>query len=81
MKKYRKVGYWLNDPHGFELIEKNGRIFALCGYSSSNDYFRRCWEVSDQFTAKNPEQLFIAEIKRAKNDFTSKIVDYVIYDR
>ena len=81
MKKYKNAGHWLNDPHGFELIEKNGRTFALCGYSGSNDYFRKCWEVLDPFTIKNPGQLFIAEIKRVKNDFSSKIIDFLIYER
>ena len=81
MKNYKKAGTWQNVKNGIALIEKDGRTFALCGYSPSNDYFRRCWEVADAFTAIDPCKLFIADIVRKKNDFVSNITDFVISER
>lgn len=75
---FKSVGRWWNGS-SIELIEKDGRTFALAGWNGESYY--SSWEViEDRLTARE-EEFVITPIYNQISEDELEIVDYEIKEK
>ena len=59
---FRHIGYWKNDPNGYEIISIDGTFYALGGWNG--EAYERCWECVSKTCAWSDNEYTLKPIYR-----------------